>query len=75
MKKMTCRELGGACDKVFEAESFEEMAKLSKAHVMEMFGIKDQGHINAMNEMSKNCPDQTAMLAWMSERKAYFYSL
>jgi hypothetical protein len=75
MKKMTYGEIGGSCDEVFQTESFEEMAKLSKAHVMEMFGIKDQGHINTVNEMAKNCPDQTSMLAWISERKAYFDSL
>ena len=30
MKTMTCRQLGGACDLGFRAESFEEMAELSK---------------------------------------------
>ncbi len=30
MKTMTCRQLGGACDKKFHAETFDEMAELSK---------------------------------------------
>jgi len=34
---MTCKQLGGACDKEFHANSFEEMADLSKKHGMEMF--------------------------------------
>lgn len=75
MKRMTCKELGGACDHVFEADSFQEMANLSKSHAMEMFAAKDQAHIDAMNEMSQKCPDHASMLAWMSERKAYFESL
>ena len=35
VKTMTCRQLGGACDAVFRAQSFEDMAKLSKQHGME----------------------------------------
>ncbi len=30
MKTMTCKQLGGACDKEFQANTFEEMAELSK---------------------------------------------
>jgi len=32
---MTCNQLGGACEKEFRAETFEEMAKMSKQHGME----------------------------------------
>ena len=45
MKKMTCNELGGACDLEFKAETFEEMAELSKNHGMEMFQKGDQPHL------------------------------
>lgn len=34
MKTMTCKQLGGACDKEFHTETFEEMAELSKKHGM-----------------------------------------
>ena len=37
MKTMTCVQLEGACDKAFHANSFEEMADISKKHGMEMF--------------------------------------
>jgi len=37
MKTMTCRQLGGACDVEFHAETFQKMARLSKQHGMEMF--------------------------------------
>jgi hypothetical protein len=30
MKTMTCKQLGGACDQAFHAETFEEMAEKSK---------------------------------------------
>ena len=34
---MTCKDLGGACDTQFQAETFEKMGELSKKHGMEMF--------------------------------------
>mgnify|MGYP000622117512 FL=1 len=37
MKTMSCKQLGGACDKKFQANSFEEIAELSKKHGMDMF--------------------------------------
>ncbi len=49
MKTMTCKLLGGACDKEFNANSFEEMTELSKKHGMEMFQKGDEKHLKAMN--------------------------
>ena len=40
MKTMTCKQLGGACDLEFHANSFEELADMSKKHGMEMFQKK-----------------------------------
>ena len=36
MKKMTCSQLGGACATEFHAETFDEIAQMSKLHVIEM---------------------------------------
>ena len=33
---MNCKQLGGACDQEFRAETFEEMVDLSKKHGMEI---------------------------------------
>lgn len=40
MKTMTCRQFGGACDKEFRANTFEEVAELSKKPGTEMFQAK-----------------------------------
>ena len=53
MKTMTCKQLGGACDMKFSANTFDEIAQLSQAHGKEMFQINDNSHIIAMNEMNK----------------------
>ena len=42
MKTMTCKQLGGACDKTFSAETFDEIVTMSKHHGMEMFEKKRQ---------------------------------
>ena len=41
MKSMTCNQLGDACEKAFHAETFEEIAEMSKQHGMEMFQKQD----------------------------------
>ncbi len=38
---MTCDQLGGGCKKVFTAETFEEIAEMSKNHGMEMYKAND----------------------------------
>jgi hypothetical protein len=76
MKTMTCRQLGGACDKEFHANTFEEMAELSKKHGMEMFRKGDQDHIKAMNEMQKDLmkiPD--AIEVWIEKKRKEFDAL
>lgn len=72
MKTMTCRDLGGACDKAFQAESFEEIAEMSRLHGMEMYRQGDADHLRAMEEMRVLMQSPEAMQAWMAERKAAF---
>jgi hypothetical protein len=75
MKTMTCRQLGGACDEAFQANSFEEMAELSQQHGKEMFRQKDEAHLNAMQAMGELMKEPEAMQGWFDDRKAEFDSL
>jgi hypothetical protein len=75
MKTMTCKQLGGACDKVFQAESFEKMAELSRTHGMEMLQKGDRPHIEAMNEMQNLMQTPEAMNAWFENKKSEFEAL
>ncbi len=63
MKTMTCKELGGACDKEFHANTFEEIAQMSKQHGMAMFQAHDEDHLKAMNEMQSLMQSAEAMNA------------
>ena len=72
MKKMTCIELGGACNEEFHAETFEEMAKLSKEHGQKMMEEGDQDHLNAMQKLMSELTTPEAMQQWMSEKEQAF---
>ena len=74
MKSMTCRQLGGACDEVFSAETFEEIAELSKQHGRAMFQAQDAPHLAAMEKM-KEMKSPEAMQDWFMARKAEFDAL
>ena len=75
MKRMTCRQLGGACDLEFRADSFHEMAELSKRHGMEMFQKGDQAHLQAMEEMKSLMADPKAMKQWSDGKREEFDAL
>lgn len=75
MKKMTCKQLGGACDLEFTANTFEEIAEQSKQHGMDMFQKKDEAHLKAMNEMRALMQTPDAMKNWMEEKRAAFDAL
>lgn len=75
MKTMTCKELGGACDQTFTAETFEEMAALSRKHGMEMFQQGDAAHLEAMEKMKALMQSPGAMQEYMAQKKAAFDSL
>lgn len=72
---MTCNQLGGACDKTFTANTFEEIAKQSEQHGMEMFAAGDKEHLAAMDSMRKLMKSPEDMMKWMGEKNAAFEAL
>jgi len=72
MKSMTCKELGGACDEVFTADTFDQIAELSKQHGREMYAKKDAAHLAAMQAMRELMHDPEALSRWMVEKRAAF---
>ena len=72
MKTMTCRQLGGACDQSFTAETFEEISLMSKSHAMEMFKQNDEAHLEAMKKMQELMQNPKDMVAWMEEKRKEF---
>ncbi len=75
MKTMTCKDLAGACDAEFHAETFDEMAEMSKKHGMEMLERGDQAHIAAMEKMKELMSDPEAVKEWFEAVQKTFESL
>lgn len=72
MKTMTCKQLGGACDKEFHANTFDEIAEMSKKHGMEMYQKGDEDHLKAMSEMQELMKSPEAMKTWFDNKKKEF---
>jgi len=75
MKSMNCKQLGGACEEVFHANTFEEIAELSKQHGMKMFQNKDQAHLKAMEEMQQLIQKPEDMKEWFENKRKEFEAL
>lgn len=75
MKTMTCKQLGGACDKTFSANSFEEMVEISKAHGMEMFQSQDADHMQAMMKIQGLMQNPDAMKEFFDTKQKEFEAL
>ncbi|MEY8204709.1 MAG: DUF1059 domain-containing protein [Bermanella sp.] len=75
MKTMSCKELGGACDKKFHARSFDEIAEMSKQHGMEMLQKKDEAHLKAMDDMQQLMKNPNAMSEWFENKRKEFAAL
>ena len=75
MKKMTCKQLGGACNEEFSADTFEEIAEMSKKHGMEMFQKNDESHLKAMGEMQELMKSPENMKSWFDNKRVEFEGL
>lgn len=75
MKTMTCRELGGACDKTFTANTFDEIGQLSKEHAKEMFDKRDLPHLEALKQMNEMMKAQNTFIQWLKSKKETFENL
>src|SRR5215831_13178169 len=69
MKKLTCRELGGACDVEITGNSFVEIGKKCREHVMEQIKNGDAAHSAAAAKMQNASPEeQRSMMAEFEKR-------
>jgi predicted small metal-binding protein len=75
MKTMNCKQLGGACETEFHANTFEEIAEISKKHAMEMFQKGDEAHLKAMNEMKELMKTPDSMKSWFENKRKEFEAL
>ncbi|MDQ6989223.1 MAG: hypothetical protein Q9M19_05010 [Mariprofundaceae bacterium] len=75
MKTMECKQLGGACALLFQANSFEDIAEMSRQHCMEMLQKNDEAHLKAMAEMQALMQQPEAMKDWFEAKRKEFEAL
>ena len=75
MKQMTCQQLGGCCDVVFTASTFDEMASMAQMHAMRMFQAQDEPHLKAMLKIQEMMLSPGSFQQWFAEKKAQFDAL
>ena len=72
---MTCKQLGGACDVEFKAETFEEITDLSKKHVRVMSQEQVKVHLKAIEKMKELMASPDAMQKCFEDKRKEFESL
>lgn len=72
---MTCKQMGGACDTLFFAETFDEIAELKKTHNTEMFMKRDKSHLNAMKNLIKLMEKTATRDEWFNTKREEFEAL
>lgn len=72
---MTCKQLAGACDKQFHAETFEEMGEKSRKHAIEMAKNGDKAHNEKMEEMKNLMNKPEAVKEWFEKVQKEFDGL
>lgn len=75
MKTMTCKQLGGACDIMFQGETFREISELSLQHNIEMQQEGDEAHLKAIAIMKTVMQNAVTMQQWFAEKNEEFNAL
>ena len=75
MKTMTCNQLGGACDIMFQGETFQEISELSLRHSIEMQQEGDEAHLKAISIMKSVMQNAVTMKQWFEEKNEEFDAL
>ncbi len=75
MKTMTCRQLGGPCDKAFSAEKADDVIKAQDAHLKETVAGGDETHAEALKDMQGRWKNPVAGMGWYRKTKKAFAAL
>jgi predicted small metal-binding protein len=74
MKKMTCNDIGGACNAIIQGNTAEEMVNNATEHVIKM-SKKDDGHKRDKEMIDQTQQDPQAGKKWFAEFQVKFAAL
>lgn len=75
MKTMTCRQMGGPCDRAFQAETADQAIKAQDKHLKEMVASGDETHRAARESMKGRWKNPIAGMGWYRSVKRDFAAL
>lgn len=75
MKTMTCRQMGGPCDAVFQGNTADEVIKMQDKHLKEIVASGDKIHKNALKEMQNRWKHPIDGIGWYLKTKKTFAAL
>lgn len=75
MKKMTCRQLGGACDLLHSGATADDVIKLQDAHLQTVVADGDDAHREALDQMKGRWKHPIKGMGWYKTVKRDFAAL
>ena len=75
MKTMTCRQLGGACDLEFHAETADQIIKEQDRHLKQAVKDGDATHEQARQDMKDRWKHPKQSMGWYTSTKKAFAEL
>ena len=72
MKTMTCKQMGGPCDKAFHGNSADEVIKAQDKHLKEMVEVGDVAHESALKAMKSRWKNPIKGWGWYMQVKKDF---
>jgi hypothetical protein len=66
MKRLTCKQIGGVCNTVLEAETPGEMTKVASEHILEQ-AKRDPAHKESAKEMEAIYNDEERHEQWKKD--------
>ena len=75
MKTMTCRQMGGPCDRAFQGETADQVIKAQDRHLKELVNGGDESHRPAREAMKGRWKNPIAGMGWYRSVKRDFAAL
>jgi hypothetical protein len=75
MKTMTCRQMGGPCDKAFSGETADDVINAQDQHLKDAVAAGDAAHEPANKDMRGRWKHPIKGMGWYKDTKKAFAAL
>jgi hypothetical protein len=75
MKTMTCKQMGGPCDKAFSGETADDVINAQDQHLKEAVAAGDTAHEPANKDMRGRWKHPIKGMGWYKDTKKAFAAL